>query len=281
MNIQKKIKIAHLINPFKSSEDNPAYLYHAQPITFKSMYNAKIEAKNNGIQVDLFAINFPEDDKIIPDYFIKLPYLNKSTKSVFPDISENKKLPIIQEMLDSIYDNSDSDYVVFTNSDIGVQRNFYVEIHNLIINKKLNSFIINRRDNIPKIKDNIRLTENHLDLIYEEQGTRHPGKDCFIMKKELLGQIQMGNMFTGYPPWGYTLHTILEEIDPTNILFTELHLTFHIGSDCAWKTEKNRMWEQNKKEKEKLDYAGLNKELSKKLKRKWFHLFLKKIANTS
>ena len=102
MNIQSKCKIAHLINPFKCSEDNPAYLCFAQPITFKSMHKAKIEAENNGVEVELFSIGFPEDDEIVPDYFTKLPHLKKSTQSLFPDISGDKKLPLIQEMLDSI-----------------------------------------------------------------------------------------------------------------------------------------------------------------------------------
>ena len=36
----EKIKIAHIINPFKCQENNPSYLYYAQPITFKSMKRA-------------------------------------------------------------------------------------------------------------------------------------------------------------------------------------------------------------------------------------------------
>lgn len=257
MNTHKTIRIAHLINPFKCNEDNPSYLYYAQPITFKSMYAAKKEAESIGIQVDLYAINFPEDDEIIPDYFIKLPCLRESTKTIFPDISGEKKLPIIQEMLVSIYNNSDAEYIVFTNSDIGVQRNFYVAIYNLIISKSLNSFIINRRDNIPKFKNQIRLTEQHLDIIYEESGVKHPGKDCFIMKRELLKQIDMGNMFTGYPPWGKTLYAILKEIDQSATLFTNLHLTFHLGSDKAWGGTKNKLWEQNIQERNKLGYSSL------------------------
>ena len=39
------MKIAHLINPFKCSKNNPSYLYYAQPITFKSMRVAQFEAR--------------------------------------------------------------------------------------------------------------------------------------------------------------------------------------------------------------------------------------------
>ena len=56
-NNSKPIKIAHLINPFKCPEDNTSYLYYAQPITFKSMRNAQLEALKKGIDVKLYAAN--------------------------------------------------------------------------------------------------------------------------------------------------------------------------------------------------------------------------------
>ena len=123
--LTQQIKIAHLINPFKCSKDNVSYLYYAQPITFKSMRDAQLEAQKVGINVKLYAINYQEDDEIIPKYFIKLPHLKKSTMSEFPKISGKRKLPIIQEIFDSILQNSDADYIIFTNSDIGVQKRFY------------------------------------------------------------------------------------------------------------------------------------------------------------
>ena len=136
------IKIVHLINPFKCSKDNPSYLYYAQAITFKSMRNAQLEAQKVGIDVKLYGVNYPEDDEIIPDYFIKLPYLKKSTQTEFPIIYDKRKLPIIQEMFDSILQNSDADYIIFTNSDIGVQKNFYIEVNKFITQDNLKSFII-------------------------------------------------------------------------------------------------------------------------------------------
>ena len=243
---KQPIKIAHLINPFKCSEDNPSYLYYAQPITFKSMHNAQLEAQKVGIDVKLYAINYPEDDEIIPKYFIKLPYLKKSTMSEFPKIAHNRKLPIIQEMFDSILQNSDADYIIFTNSDIGVQKIFYKKINEFIHKDNLKSFIINRRDNIPKFKEGKRLTEKDLDYIYKESGQTHPGKDCFIMHREILEKINMNLMFTGYPPWGYTLHNCMKKIDKKTHLYTNKYLTFHLGCDRSWqKKGKSELWSKN------------------------------------
>ena len=244
--LKRPIKIAHLINPFKCSEDNPSYLYYAQPITFKSMHNAQLEAQKIGIDVKLYAVNYPEDDEIIPDYFIKLPHLEKSTLSEFPKISHNRKLPIIQEMFDSILQNSDADYIIFTNSDIGVQKRFYKKINEFIHKDNLKSFIINRRDNIPKFKDEKRLTEKDLDIIYKESGQTHPGKDCFIMHRKILEKINMNLMFTGYPPWGNKLHKCMKKIDKKTHLYRDKYLTFHLGCDTSWKKKvKSELWSKN------------------------------------
>ena len=232
---KNQIKIAHLINPYKCKKNNSSYLYYAQPITFKSMHNAQLEAHNIGIDVTLYAANYPEDDEIIPNYFIKLPYLKKSTASEFPKIAGNRKLPIIQEIFDLILQNSDADYVIFTNSDIGIQKDFYKKVTEFINKDNLKSFVINRRNNIPKFKDNKRLTEKNLDLIYKEKGMKHPGKDCFVMDRKILEQINMKLMFIGYPPWGRTLYNCLKKIDTNIYTYKNEYLTFHLGRDRAWK----------------------------------------------
>ena len=61
-----------MINPFKYTEDNISDLYYVQPIIFKSMYNAQLETQKVGTDIKLYTINYPEDDEIIPEYFIKL-----------------------------------------------------------------------------------------------------------------------------------------------------------------------------------------------------------------
>lgn len=247
------MKIAHLINPFKCSKNNPSYLYYAQPITFKSMRIAQFEARKNNINVDLYSINYPEDDIIVPKYFKKLPHLKLSTKSLFKKISGNKKLPIIQEMFNSILNNTDSDYIIFTNSDIGLQRNFYKKV-NYIINKfELKSFIINRRDNIPKFINGRRLSDKNLNLIYKIRGLRHPGKDCFVIHRSILKKINMGNMFIGYPPWGNTLWQCLLKVYKKTYVFRDVCLTFHIGADKSWdRTKKHLLWMLNEKLSKKL-----------------------------
>tara|TARA_R110002074_G_scaffold402251_1_gene605724 strand:- start:451 stop:621 length:171 start_codon:yes stop_codon:yes gene_type:complete len=44
-------------------------------------------------------------------------------------LARNIPLPIIQEIFDSILQKSDADYIIFTNSGIGVQENFYIKVN--------------------------------------------------------------------------------------------------------------------------------------------------------
>lgn len=225
------MKVGHLINPFRCKPDNASYLYYAQPITFESMYRAQKLEDN----VELFAVGFDEDYEILPDYFTRLPALTRSTLD-FGSISNGRKLPFVQDMLDAIK-KTDIDVLVFTNVDIGVQENFYKSIKHEL--KRSDSFTIHRRDNIPK-------SLKSLDEIYKHPGEYHKGHDCFIIKRELLSRINLGDMFVGFPPWGQALVNRLKFLDPTFRMLKFTHLTFHIGKDELWRQEETHpLWKKN------------------------------------
>lgn len=233
--------IAHVINPVLVDSSNTSYLYYTQPITFESMYQSKIltEKKNKNVHIDLYTINYEEDDKIIPNYFIKLPYLTKSTNSEYPSISK-RKLPFIQDIFDSIKKYINADYIIYTNTDIIVHNNFYNFVYRRIIRYDNDSMIINRRDNIPKLINNIRLTKDHLKLIFELSGEKHPGRDCFIIEKELFDKINMCDMFVAHPPWGLVLMKHLDKISNNFKLLGMEHLTYHLGNDNSHKNNNKR-----------------------------------------
>lgn len=247
---KRSIKIAHVINPFKCPKDNPSYLYYAQPITFKSMKISKDNAESLGIKVDICTVNYPEDDSIIPDYFKRLPYLNRSTRDLYSGMTK-KKLPFVQDLLDAVYKGSDADFLVLTNADIGVQKGFYTMIHDVIAKHNYDGFIVTRRDAIPKFINGKRLTENDLDLIYKQEGKWHYGFDCFIMSRNVYHKVKMGNMFVAYPPWGKTLMRQMEQKCKKFKIFRGMHQTFHLGADVVWHEEEKKakakpdIWKQN------------------------------------
>lgn len=224
--------IAHIINPVKVNEDNPSYLFHTQPLTFESMLYSKkfVESKYNIHRINLYSINYPEDDEIIPDYFIKLPYLNNSTKLKYPKISK-KKLPFLQDIFNSALKNINADYYIYSNSDIIVNKTFYEFIIKKIYRYNYDFMIINRRDNIPKFINNIRLNIEHLNLIYSLDGETHMGKDCFVIKKSILKKINMKDIFIAHPPWGGVLTKYLKSLSNNFKVFGLEYYTYHLGND--------------------------------------------------
>jgi hypothetical protein len=170
------IKIAHIINPVKVTESSD--LYNAQPITFKSIIDAKQYAATN-IQIVLYTTQFEEDRDIIPTGFKLLSNLTKSILDINPNF-KGKKLPLIKDIFEKFNEVEDVDYLIYTNVDIALMPYFYDLVIDYI-NDGHDAIIINRR----------RLSKhysspNELHLMYADLGKSHPGFDCFIFKLLIL-----------------------------------------------------------------------------------------------
>jgi len=124
-----------------------------------------------------------------------------------------------------------------------VHENFYDIVAGIIAKKPLKAFTINRVT-VPKTKQgNVEYTTLDLDIIYKLSGEAHPGHDCFVMKREIFEQINMGNIFLGYPPVAnlLTIQTVSLAKPYRRFKSLELNATFHLGQDKSWKesTDKN------------------------------------------
>lgn len=226
------MKIAHIINPVKVKEDNKSYLYYAQPITFESMKIAKktAEKKNKDLKITLYAIHYPEDSSIVPPYFKILPYLKKAVSIDFPHITK-RKLPYLQEIFNIVKKNVVADVYIYSNSDITLHPNFYCVVKKKLYEYQSEALVINRRDNIPKFINNIRITKDHINVLTQFDGEKHPGRDCFIMNKNVFFKLNMKNMFIATPPWGLVLMKYLNEIAKNFKILRGEFITFHIGCD--------------------------------------------------
>lgn len=222
-------KIAHIINPVKMPPQSD--LYEAQPITFETMRLAKEFAAPN-IEVELLTTQYPEDHSIIPSYFQKCPNLSRSVLDV-GTFEKPRKLPILRDILQQLYEHSDAEYLVFTNVDIAVQPQFYSAIHQLmqVGNRAL---IINRR----RVSGHYAKVEE-IPLILSEVGKPHPGFDCFVFHRELFPLFELGDVCVGVPFIGITLaQNIFCFAEPYRLL-RDSHLTLHVGEEMMkdWATQ--------------------------------------------
>lgn len=222
------MRVAHIINPVLV--DDTTDLKIAQPITFETMRMAKDFAKEQ-VEVVQFAAVFPEDEKIVPDYLTKTKNLERSVLDI-NHFNEKRKLPLIKDILDNLYESSNADYFIYSNVDIALMPQFYIEVEK-IIESGYDAFVINRRT----ISEKFTSIEQ-LPLMFKEGGGKHPGYDCFVFKRENYKKFRMGMACVGANWIGRVVISNVMAFAEKFKVFEDLHLTFHIGDNRSWKKEK-------------------------------------------
>lgn len=240
---------SHIINPVTKEEN--AELFATQQITFKSILKARSYSAERNIK--LYSVSgFGSELESLPNDFTQLPTLSRNISN----IARTKKYnPILSDILQSALANCDGDYIVFTNLDIGLMPYFY-EAVNYYISLGHDAIIVNRR----RIKSRFN-TVNNLEVIYAEAGKTHTGYDCFVIKKTVLRKFIFKNIAIGVPPAGNDVFYNIFAFAEKPILFTEKHLTFHIGMELYKEWGDKEIYTHNYKE-----FYQLLKELKPNLK---------------
>ena len=214
-------KIAHIINSFNANPSSD--LYTAQPITFNTMLEAQARSKDV-VNVELYSAQYAEDRNMVPTDFYATKDLTRSVLDL-ESFKKEIKLPMIGDIMDRLYAESDAEYLIYTNVDIGVYPDFYLEV-NRFIDSGLDAFIINRR----------RLSAEYTSLddvprIYLDKGKKHPGFDCFVFHRDLYPQFELKDICIGVPFIGITFAQNLFALSKKFQLFENEILTFHIGME--------------------------------------------------
>jgi len=230
------IRIAHIINPINAEENHPSYLYYAQPVTFESFRNAKkyIDDLNlPDVEVELITAQYPEDRDSIPEFFTKTPDLEKSCLDYYNFSKKQRKLPLIRDILYKLYDNSDAEYLIYSNVDISLKPNFYKYVYDRI-KEGYDGLTICRWD-VDKGDSHGRYTVNDMEKLYKLTGRVMPGFDCFVMHRDILSKLHLGYIFIGYPPIGRVLwFGIQNKAKKSKYVPSSENLTFHLGIDKPW-----------------------------------------------
>jgi hypothetical protein len=214
------LSIAHIVNPVKI--DPSRDLYFAQPVTLETMRLAR-EAARSKVDVELFEIQFQDDERhSVPDCFRRAPDLTRSVLD-HHSFKHDRKLPFLKDVLDALFPLSQADIFIYSHVDISLQPYFYLTVAE-IYNRGYDAFIVNRRtitDAYTEIKD--------IPLMYAEAGEKHPGWDCFLFSRSLYPQFVLGEIIIGAGWIGRAMITNMACLAECFKIFTDLHLTFHIG----------------------------------------------------
>lgn len=218
-------RFAHIVSPVKVGPSSD--LYVAQPITFESLRVAQRFAASCSLDVDLCAVNFPEDDEIVPPFFECRKHLKQSVLDV-GSFAVPKKLPLIKDILDLATAAVEAEYFIYSNVDIAVVPHFYLSLDD-IARECWDAFMITRRTLSGNYTSPAQLWRMYADL-----GDRHPGNDCFVFRREAYAEYDLGEACIGARNFAKILGVNLIVHARRFRHFKDLHLTFHIGDDRNW-----------------------------------------------
>ena len=229
----------HLINPINPPDGSD--LNVAQPITLETMRVAKEFAAKSGMCVKHQAVVYAEDKNQVPDDFDDVHVLSQSVQDV-GTFGSDRKLPLIKDILSCGIENSQAEYVIYTNLDISLLPHFYCAVDRLL-SEGHEALIINRRT-ISSAWSEIQDTP----LMFADIGVAHDGFDCFVFPKSWIGQLDLGNTCIGAPFIGLVVALSLTGLTSKWKLVDQEHLTFHIGDDRAWDSGNLNEYAQHNKQ---------------------------------
>jgi len=215
---------AHGINLFSARPGSGHGL--AQEVTLQTMRLAR-EFTGRQVGLELHAAVFPEDSGLVPPFFDGALPLSRSILD-FQAHGSGRKLPLIGEILDKLFQVSRADYFIYTNADIAVQPYFYLALPGLIAASP-DSFIVTRRT-----IDAAFNRPDQLSLMAAQVGAAHPGSDCFVFRRGLVEKFRLGHTVIGSEFIGLALRVNLAAFSRNFTIFRDKHLTFHIGDDREW-----------------------------------------------
>lgn len=228
------LRLGHIVNPVTVPKTSD--LWVAQPITFETMRRARSFAAGR-VDVVLYSAQFPEDRPAVPDGFIKTRDLDRSILDL-KSFQVARKLPLLRDIFDRIYEATDAEFIVYSNVDIGLMPHFYLAVAQLIRDGH-DSLNITRRT-IDK-----RADVEQLPYMYSEIGNPHPGNDCFVFARSVYPSFTLGDVCIGSEGVGSTLLTNMRAWSSGFRAVTDLHLTFHLGWDRAWRAPELRDYRQH------------------------------------
>jgi hypothetical protein len=223
------VRFTHLINPFVTTSGSEHDV--AQRVTFASLRNAVRHADERGIGVEVLAAVYPEDAPAVEAPARTLAQLNRSVLD-FCAPKPPRRLPLIGDLLRIARTHGRGEYLIFSNIDIALQREFYSAVDDLVSAETPRPLAccINRRT----IRDGFQGPEA-LELMYLEEGHEHPGYDCFVFPLAWVDELDLGNACIGARHFDSLVMANLDVLSGFNVrIFFDLRLTFHLGNDRSW-----------------------------------------------
>jgi len=212
----------HLCNPHAVPEE----MDRTQEVTYAAMQRARKECEAAGIKAEFLAAVFPEEESYGAKFFDRALPLMRSAKDI-KAFGVERPLPLLFDII-GCAEESEADYIVFTNVDICPVPHFYRAV-DVILARGYDSLVINRRT-----LTGWPIDPDLVDLMALDQGKPHEGYDCFVFPRKWLAGFARNNAVVGA---GGVMQSLIYNLvaKAENMLFLgDVHLTWHLGDDKIW-----------------------------------------------
>jgi hypothetical protein len=223
------ISFTHIINPFVSAQHSEHGI--ASRITNASLKTAVDAARQAGIEVEIKAVILPGDEAAIHAPAQLGGYLHRTVQDIRA-LRPKRSFPLIADILKVGSASASGSHLIFTNMDIAVQPDFYVQLRTLIDERfdMETPFIVYRR-NIPRHFTAVE----QLPKMYAEPGETAYGFDCFVFPSVYATQLDLGLCCIGAAHFDYLMFMALDAASGFRMRrVNDVPLTFHIGNDISW-----------------------------------------------
>lgn len=217
-----RLHFAHIVNPYSTANGE---LDSIQRLTLTMMRRAAASTKH---EVKLLTAQFSSDRHLIPDGFSPTYDLDRALPEVLHQQKSIPRLPLLADILERAVENTDAEYIIYSNMDIVPVPEFYGGVAALIEKNKCDALIINRRRVDPSLVSDP-------DLFIAETGEPHPGYDCFIFHRSLLSSLTLGQVCVGSPGIGFMFAHNLFLFANKCVVSANKHLTLHAGFEIVQK----------------------------------------------
>ena len=224
--------ISHIVNVYDT--DNADAML-AQHVALESLLEARANLKHP-IDLKILACKHVSDPFAVPSGIEFTEGLTRYAHDAHPELPDTKLLPILRDILGRGVSKYDSDFYIYSNSDIGAYPTLYNTLFNLI-EEGYDGVCVNRTT-IPKVvSEGVPITTlNYTKAIYKSPRIPHGGADFFMFPN--YGRFclhKLGSVFVGYPPMGAIMLEWLNEISQHFIWLKHIGNTFHLGNDMPWR----------------------------------------------
>ena len=217
-------QITHVINPFPTDDVHFSW-------TMPAIVAAQKFAASHGVRVEIIAITFTNEDVKLPDGWKNLKVLDPTRtageylQSLGIQFTEEEiplKGPIVKDAWERMYMESHGSTLVWTNFDIIVREDFYVQVHDILLKpeeklgpqyKSLVGVSILRADVLVARATHPNLDHFTVDDFFGHNNTqKQAGHDSFAFPRHWIPCLDIRHMAFGVGGWDHAIYSQFKQL---------------------------------------------------------------------